>query len=281
MAKHQLDRNKRLLEQYHQSKSPEILRQLVLENQLLAWKVAQKHMRHAAPGLTLSDLFHEAITGLMEALVRYDYSKGFALSTYAIFWIERNVRRAKDEKGEMIRYPENFSRMLFKIKRAETEYRAESTDANNIREYVLMQTGLSEKQYEDIMLSDYICSQVSSMQEIRNNEDDQREIGEDITYSENATGMTFHKEYRDAADLCCDYDRKQILYKAMSELVSEERQIIELYFGLNDDNQPCTVVEISCRMNISKSYATKMIRRSLLKLQGILKQWNISFEDVA
>ncbi len=280
MVNTRMNSNKVLLEQYAQTKSPEILKQLVLANQLLAWKVAQKHARFAPSGLSVSDLFHEAITGLIEAIKRFEINKGFALSTYAMFWIERNVRRAKDEKGEMIRYPENFTRLLSLIKRVQNECNLEGAKPYEVRQYVLARTDLSEQEYEDILLTDFVCSQIASLQDVRHGDEDQREIGEEIAYSNGHVGMTFHKEYQDAAELCCDGDRKQILKQALLEIADNDRRVIEMYFGLGNE-EACSVVELSRRLNVPKSRVTKMVREGLTQLRTVLKKWNISFEDVA
>jgi RNA polymerase primary sigma factor len=281
MAKMRMDKNKEMLAQYAHTKSPEILKQLVLANQLLAWKVAQKHVRFSPSSLNLSDLFHEAITGLIEAIKRFEIEKGFALSTYAMFWMERNVRRAKEEKGEMIRYPENFTRLLSMVKRVQSEFNQDSSSTpNELRQFVLDRTGLSEQEYEEILLTDFVCGQVASLQDVRHGEEEQREIGEDLAYSNGNIGTTFHKEYQDAAELCCDTDRKQILRQALLEMNDCDRQVIEMYFGLGD-TESCSVVELSRKLNMPKSRVTKIVQSGLVQLRSILKRWNISFEDVA
>jgi RNA polymerase nonessential primary-like sigma factor len=279
MTNNLTNRNKQLLEEFAATQSQEVKQQLVINNQLLAWKVAQKHGQFAAQGMDIEDLFHEGITGLMTALERFDVHRGHALSTYSMWWIERNVRRAKLEQGEMIRYPENFVTLLNKVRRCEVEYEQLETPTISRSSYVCFTVGISAKAYADLTRIDTICGQVGSLHDMKPGDDDLREIGEDVSYHQQAH-MTFHREFQDAADLVCENDTRALLNKALMDLTDEERNLIALHFGLVD-GQSVAVSELARTQGVSKTKMQKKKEDVLQKLRLKFAEWNITFNDVA
>jgi RNA polymerase sigma factor (sigma-70 family) len=272
------ERNRNLLEQYAQTKSPEVMQQIVIQNKLLAWKIAQKHSRFGSSSLTVEDLFHEGITGLIEAISRFKIEKGYALSTYSTWWIERNIRRAKAEKGEMIRYPENFSRILSKVRRVLADFEG-SESMHNVLDALQNMTGMDKSEILKILTTDFECGQIQSLQERRMADEHQRECAEELSY-ENQRTLICHFEYQNAAELCCVRDRKKWLEKAIATLSTEQRAIVEMNFGMRD-TQPQTLAEIARLMGISKGKVKKLLNESLLQIRQMFHDWNISFEDVA
>jgi RNA polymerase sigma factor (sigma-70 family) len=279
MTKNLANRNKQLLEEFATTQSSEIKQQLVINNQLLAWKAAQKHGKFAAQGMTMEDLFHEGIMGLMTALERFDVERGHALSTYSMWWIERNVRRAKMEQGEMIRYPENFATLLNKVRRYEVEYDQLENPTITRSSYVSSAVGISAKAYADLTRIDAICGQVCSLHECKPGDDDLREIGEDVSY-QNQVHMTFHRDFQDAADIVCENDVQALLSRALMDLTDEERSLIELHFGLVD-GQCVAVSELARCHGVSKTKMQKKKEAVLQKLRLKFAEWNITFDDVA
>ena len=97
------------------------------------------------------DLIQEGSLGLMTAIEKYDYRKGYKLSTYATWWIRQSITRALADKGRTIRIPVHYYEMLIKLKKAtnrfETEFGRKPTteDLSNM-------TGIPEMKIEESYL---------------------------------------------------------------------------------------------------------------------------------
>jgi RNA polymerase sigma factor (sigma-70 family) len=108
-----LDRERALLEAKHE---------LIEPNLRLVVSVAKKHLNR---GLSLLDLIQEGNIGLMKAVDRFQYRRGFKFSTYATWWIRQSVNRAIHDYGRTIRLPVHVIESLNKLTRARTEFVAE------------------------------------------------------------------------------------------------------------------------------------------------------------
>lgn len=275
----QKNKNQQLLAEYAITKAIDIRNELLIANRSLAWKSAQRHARFSPSALTVEDLFQEGMTGLMEAISRFDDKKGFALSTYSTWWIERNIRRAKADRGEMIRYPENFSSLLGKVKRAQAEYFTRQYDCSP-KEFVMLKLGISEQEYDNCLRIDAHCGQVGSIDDLRSQNEDRREWADELSYANQEHLLTHHREYRDAAELCCEADRNYWIGKALTHLPEGNRMAVELYFGFAGEPN-CSLAEIARRMSMSKNRVQKLLKTGLEKMRELFAEWNIRFEDVA
>lgn len=89
---------------------------LVLHNLRLVFSWANKYRNR---GLDFSDLAQEGILGLMKAIEKFDWARGFMLSTYASWWIKQRITRAIEDKARSIRLPVHLAERFYKIKRAQ------------------------------------------------------------------------------------------------------------------------------------------------------------------
>jgi RNA polymerase primary sigma factor len=77
--------------------------------------------RYSSPKLSLLDLIQEGNLGLMRAVEKFDYRRGFKFSTYATWWIRQAITRALADKGRTVRIPVHMSDRLYRVRRAQSE----------------------------------------------------------------------------------------------------------------------------------------------------------------
>jgi RNA polymerase primary sigma factor len=92
--------------------------EMINSNLRLVGSIARKCRRHAGNSLSLADLIQEGSFGLMRAVKKYDYRKGFKFSTYASYWIRQAVMRSIDEQSRSIRLPVHMVESVSRTDRA-------------------------------------------------------------------------------------------------------------------------------------------------------------------
>lgn len=122
----------------HQAGDEEATRLLVVHNAALIAKVAAKHGRSADPCVSFEDSFQVGVIGFLTALRKFDTSKGYRLSTYALHWIRQSVTRQVDETAGRIRVPVHarhaFNRVASRVPRG--DFRALREEAERSGENV-------------------------------------------------------------------------------------------------------------------------------------------------
>lgn len=243
-AKQEIELNKRI------RRGDEIARkEMIRANLRLVINIAKRYMRMGTPFL---DLIEEGNLGLMKAVEKFDYRKGFRFSTYAAWWIRQGITRSISEQSKMIRVPvymndlitkwkKNKERLSQKLKRVPTD--------NEIAKKLRFSP-------EKMGKINFWMSSTTSSLEAPIGEDNDNQMSE-LVEDKNATAPDAEIEH------FLDRERVDNLLEVMSE---REREILDLRFGLSN-TKPQTLAEVAKKMGVSRERIRQIEEAALGKLK--------------
>ncbi len=208
--------------------------------------------RYVGRGLSFLDLIQEGNLGLIKAVDKYDYTKGYKFSTYATWWIRQAITRAIADQSRTIRIPVHMSEIINKTYRMQREL-LQKLGREATETELAKAMNMSIKKVREIIK---ISSDPVSLDTPVGEEDDSH-LGDFIK------DETMQSP-EDAADEMVLHDQ---IRKMLDTLTDREREVIELRFGLKD-GKGCTLEEVGQRFNVTRERIRQIEAKALRKMKN-------------
>jgi RNA polymerase primary sigma factor len=211
--------------------------------------VVSQARRYQGHGLAMEDLIQEGMLGLIRAVEKFDWRRGFKFSTYGTLWIRQAIQRGLQNSGRTIRVPVHIAQRQVKVRKIESD--------------LSTKLGREPTDEEIAVVAELTADEVAELRELsRGLASLDQPVGDD---GETAFGELLASDRPEPAVEVAAADRERKIGEVVGRLPEAERNVIRLRFGLHGD-EPLTLRQTGTELGIPLAQARELEQRGLRRL---------------
>ena len=207
--------------------------------------------RYVGKGMAFLDLIQEGNLGLIKAVEKFDYTKGFKFSTYATWWIRQAITRAIADQGRTIRIPVHMVEIINKVSKGKKNLIQELGREPTVKE-----------------LSDYLEMPISKVEEVQKIAQDPISLETPIGEEDESHLVDFIEDSNMPvpSEQATYIALQQQIKEALQTLTDREAKVLQMRYGL-DDGQAKTLEEVGKAFNVTRERIRQIEAKALRKLK--------------